>query len=86
MFPMGLVNFYYYHPFFLFCFIHSKFNYEAQIVHYLKVNIPKVGDKILQQGDEITKWVTPAPTINSGQHRYVFFLFKQSEFLQPSKV
>lgn len=47
-------------------------------LHWLVVNIPEMN---LDKGYELTSFFPSAPTINSGEHRFVFFLFKQ-----PGKI
>lgn len=46
-----------------------------EFIHWVVVNI-KAGD--ISKGDTVASYVGPAPPHNSGKHRYVFLLFKQS--------
>lgn len=47
-------------------------------LHWLVVNIPEMN---LDKGDELASFFPSAPPKNSGEHRYVFLLFKQ-----PGKI
>lgn len=48
-------------------------------IHWLVVNIPNPGGAKIDEGEEIFPFMHTAPAEGTGEHRYVYILWKQSE-------
>ncbi|XP_055849022.1 phosphatidylethanolamine-binding protein homolog F40A3.3-like [Episyrphus balteatus] len=53
----------------------------TEVCHWLVVNIP--GNKILE-GQTVMEFVGSGPSLGSGKHRYVFFVFEQANAIKTN--
>lgn len=54
----------------------------AEAVHWQVINIP--GDDVTK-GQPVFDYSGPAPSQNSGLHRYTFLVYKQTRFIESSQ-
>eukprot|EP00898_Chlorokybus_atmophyticus_P004875 jgi/Chlat1/5389/Chrsp35S05219 len=70
----------------------SRNRFMSPIIHWLVVNIRPDQAQVnqlqsIQKGDTLHPYSGPGPAVNSGPHRYIFFLLEQPNGpLQPSQV
>lgn len=57
---------------------------DTYYLHWLIVNIPRGGD--VMKGDILVPYAPPTPPAGTGQHRYIFILYKQSASIVTGQI